>query len=133
MGMPESMDECFYFTNRKLEDGKGNAIAWVIKPVCPKCAKGKMGKPVDEKTGKVKSRSDVYTCKECGFEVEKAEFEPTLTMEIEYKCPYCGDEGEASTEYKLKSFKGVKAYVFQCGKCGEKIGITKKMKDVKKK
>ena len=39
---------------------------------------------------------------------------------------------EAKTEYKLKSFKGVKAYVFQCGKCGEKIGITKKMKELKK-
>ena len=46
------MDECFYFTNRTLEDGKGKATAWVLKPECPKCKKGPMGKPVVK--GKVK-------------------------------------------------------------------------------
>jgi predicted RNA-binding Zn-ribbon protein involved in translation (DUF1610 family) len=91
-----------------------------------------MGKPVDPKTGKVKSRADIYTCKECGYEVSKEEFDPTLKVEIQYKCPHCGDEGETTTEYKRKSFKGVKAYVFTCNKCGEKIGITKKMKAPKK-
>ena len=45
---PESMDECFYFTNRTLEEGKGRATAWVFKPDCPKCGKAKMGKPIDE-------------------------------------------------------------------------------------
>ena len=133
MTMPKSMDECFYFTNRTLEEGKGNAIAWVLKPNCPKCGKAKMGKPVDPKTGKVKSRAKEYVCPECGYTVDKEEFEPTLTMEIEYTCPYCENEGEATTEFQLKSFKGVKAYVFECGKCGEKIGVTKKMKAPKKK
>ncbi len=132
--MPESMDECFYFTNRKikLDEGEGNIIAWVKKPKCPKCKKGIMGKPVNEKTGKVKIRAKEYKCPECGYTVSKEEFDPTLTVEIEYKCPFCGNEGEAETEYKRKTWKGVKAYVFKCGKCGKKIGITKKMKKPKK-
>ena len=130
--MPESMNECFYFTNRTVEDGKGTIIAWVKKPVCPKCKKGIMGKPVDPKTGKVKSRAKEYTCKECGHTVDKEEFDQTLQVEIQYKCPYCGNQGETTTEYKRKSWKGVKAYVFTCQKCGEKIGITKKMKKPKK-
>jgi transcription elongation factor Elf1 len=129
--MPESMDECFYFTNRILEND-GSIIAWVYKPDCPKCKKAKMGKPVDPKTDKVKSRADVYVCKECGYEVEKAELDPTLKVEIQYKCPFCGNEGETTTEFKRKSYKGVQAYVFTCEKCGEKIGITKKMKKTKK-
>lgn len=129
--MPESMDECFYFTNRTLENN-GSIIAWVHRPVCPKCKKGIMGKPVDPKTGKVKSRADIYVCKECGYEVEKEEMDPTLTVEVQYKCPKCGNEGETTTDYKRKSFKGVQAYVFTCEKCGEKIGITKKMKETKK-
>jgi len=54
-------------------------------------------------------------------------------MNIKYKCPYCGNEGEATTNYKLKTFKGVKAYVFSCSKCKEQIGITKKMKEIKEK
>ncbi len=128
--MPESMDECFYFTNRTLEND-GTIIAWVYKPMCPKCGKVKMGKPVDPKTGKVKSRAKIYTCKECGYEVDKEEMDPNLKVEIEYKCPHCGDEGEATTEYQLKTWKGVKAYVFTCNKCGEKIGVTKKMKKPK--
>ena len=131
MEMPESMEECFYFTNRTLGD-KGNAIAWVKKPMCPKCGKVKMGKPVNPKTGKVKSRSDIYVCKACGYEVPKVEFEPTLTMEIQFKCPACGKDGEATTEYSLKSYKGVKGYVFSCDGCGEKLAITKKMKKPKK-
>lgn len=130
---PESMDECFYFTNRILEKGKGNVIAWVLKPKCPKCEKGIMRKPLDTKTGKVKIRAKEYACPECGYTVSKEEFEPKLKMNIIYKCPYCGNQGEAETEYKLKSFQGVKAYVFSCDKCGEKIGITKKMKEPKKK
>ena len=131
MKMPESMDECFYFTNRTLEEGKGSVIAWVYRPKCPKCGKGIMGKPVDPKTGKVKKKSDIYVCPECKYEVACAELEPTLNVEIQYKCPFCGNEGEATTEYKRKKYKGVDAYVFVCGKCGEKIGITKKMKATK--
>ena len=61
------------------------------------------------------------------------EIEPTLTVNIKYKCPYCGDEGEATTPYIRKTFEGVPAYVFSCSKCGKKMGITKKMKKGKKK
>ncbi len=130
MKLPESMDECFYFTNRRL-DNNGSVIAWVYKPDCPKCRKAKMGKPVDRKTGKVKKKADIYACPSCGYEVNIAEYEPTLKMEIKYRCPKCGNEGEATTEYKKKKFKGVDAYVFACGKCSEKIPITKKMKELK--
>ena len=52
---------------------------------------------------------------------------------VEGICPHCKKEGEATTLYKLKSFEGVKAYVFECGSCGKKLGITKKMKEGKKK
>ncbi len=92
-----------------------------------------MGKPVNPKTGKVKSRADIYVCPECGHEVNSKEFDETLKVEIQYTCPFCGKSGEATTEYKRKSYKGVKAYVFVCEHCGEKIGITKKMKVPKKK
>ena len=126
--MPESVNECIYFTNRTLGDS-GKAIAWVYKKDCPKCKKAKMGKPVEK--GKVKIRAKEYICPECGFTEEKVEHEDTLTVEIQYKCPYCGDEGEATTQYKRKTFEGVKAYVFECNKCGKKIGITKKMKEGK--
>jgi DNA-directed RNA polymerase subunit RPC12/RpoP len=129
--MPESMDECFYFTNRTIDSG--SVIAWVYKPKCPKCKKGIMGKPVDPKTGKVKRRAEIYVCSECGHEVNSKEFDETLTVEIQYTCPFCGKSGEATTEYKRKSYKGVPAYVFKCVHCGEKIGITKKMKEPKKK
>jgi len=129
--MPESMDKCFYFTNRVLENN-GSIIAWVYRPKCPKCGKGIMGKPVDPKTGKVKKRADIYTSKECGYEVNSDEFDETLKVEVQYKCPFCGNSGETTTDYKRKKYKGVDAYVFTCGKCGEKIGITKKMKETKK-
>ncbi len=131
MDMPNSVDECFYFTNRTLDNG-GSIIAWVYKPDCPECGKAKLGKPVDPKTGKIKRRSKEYVCPECDYTISKEELEPTLDVEIQYKCPHCGNEGETTTEYKRKSFKGVPAYVFKCDKCGEKIGITKKMKEPKK-
>jgi RecJ-like exonuclease len=91
-----------------------------------------MGKPQAD-DGHVKIRAKEYVCPSCNHTVSKEEFEPTLTMNIQYTCPKCKNVGETTTNYKLKSFLGTKAYVFQCGKCGEKIGITKKMKDVKKK
>jgi len=133
MKEPESMEECLYFTNRTLEEGKGQAMAWVFKSDCPECGKVKMGKPVDPKTGKVKIRAKEYICPECGHIVPKEEFESTMTMNIKYTCPFCSNEGEATTEYQLKSYKGVKAYIFECSKCKEKIGVTKKMKAIKKK
>jgi len=130
--MPESVNECIYFTNRTIgEDNSGKAVAWVYKRECPKCHKAKMGKPVEK--GKVKIRAKEYVCPECGFTQEKAEHESGLTVEIKYKCPYCGNEGEATTENTRKGFNGVKAYVFSCGKCEKTLGITKKMKAPKKK
>ncbi len=132
MKEPESMDECFYFTNRTLEE-KGQIIAWVFKPLCPKCKKVKLGKPVDPKTGKIKSRSDVYVCPSCGYEVSVKEFAPTLNVNIKYTCPHCGKSGETTTPFQRKKFKGVDAFVFVCEHCNEKIGITKKMKKPKPK
>jgi predicted RNA-binding Zn-ribbon protein involved in translation (DUF1610 family) len=129
--MPNSMDECLYFTNRTLGDGW--IKAWVYKKECPKCGKEVMGKPVDEKTGKVKIRAKEYVCPECGHTETKKDHEEALDLEIMYKCPFCGHEGEATTKYKRRTYKGVKAFVFKCGKCNEKIGITKKMKEPKKK
>jgi len=130
--MPESTDECLYFTRRSL-DNDGSLIAWVYKKDCPECGKGKMGKPVDEKTGKPKIRAKEYICPECGHSEEKKAHEESCQMEIIYKCPHCGNESEISTEYKRKSFtlengKKAPAVVFECGKCGEKIGVTKKLK-----
>ena len=105
--------------------------AWVFKNKCPKCGKT-MGKPVDPKTGKVKKRSDIYVC-ECGNTENVAEVNPTLTVNVDYRCPFCSHEGQTTTLFKRKSWQGVPAFVFECEKCKEKIGITKKMKVPKKK
>jgi predicted RNA-binding Zn-ribbon protein involved in translation (DUF1610 family) len=129
--IPEDMGDLFYFSRRAMGDGK--AMAWVYRPKCPECGKAKMGKPVNEKTGRAKIRAKEYVCPECNHTVPKEEFEETCQMEVVYTCPHCGKNGEAHTHYKLKSFEGVKAYVFECEGCGKKIGITKKMKAPKKK
>lgn len=125
---PNSMDEVVYFTNRKLEPA-GNAKAWAFRMDCPKCKKAKMGKPVEG--GKVKIRATEYVCPSCGYTEQKAEHEAKLTLSIVYTCPACQNKGEAEVEFKRKSFEGVKAFVFACGKCGKKLGITKKMKATK--
>ncbi|MBD3362039.1 hypothetical protein GF358_04590 [Candidatus Woesearchaeota archaeon] len=135
--MPNSMEECVYFTRRKLED-KGFAIAWVYREKCPKCKKGLMGKPRDEKTGKVKILAKEYVCPECGYTMEKGEYEDTLTADIQYTCPHCEYKGEHQMSFKRKKVKvfdkeeqkkkSVDALKFKCGKCGEDILITKKMK-----
>lgn len=127
---PDSMDELVYFTRRTLEP-KGKLRAWTFKIDCPKCHKALMGKPTEK--GKVKIRSTEYVCPACGYTEEKAEHEPKLTVCVDYECPACGNKAQATTPYKRKTWQGVPAYVFECGKCGEKIGITKKMKAPKKK
>ncbi len=124
---PDSMDECLYFTRRK--DDNSHIIAWVFKKQCPKCKKGLMGKPKDIKTGKPKIRAAEYACDKCGYSEEKKAHEDSLLVNIQYKCRYCGNEGETTTEFKRKSFDGIPSYVFECGKCKKKIGITKKMKE----
>lgn len=134
---PESMDECIYFTKRGIGD-KGKAMVWVFREMCPKCKKGLMGKPRDGKTGKVKIRADTYECPECGYSVNKEEYEDTLTANISYVCPKCEHKGEVQVPFKRKKTHvfddekqkkvAVDALVFQCEKCNERILITKKMK-----
>ncbi len=132
---PESTDECVYFTRRAI--GKGKTIAWVFKEKCPKCKKAFMGKPKDEKTGKVKIRAKEYVCPECGNTVEKKAYEETLTCNVQYTCPACGKSEEQQVLFKRKK---VKIFDEEEGKektgdavqivcsCGHKINITKKMK-----
>ncbi len=127
---PESMDEVVYFTNRLLENN-GRVKAWAYRLDCPECRGAKMGKPVEK--GKIKRRAKEYVCPECGFKEEGKEHEKRLVVEVVYTCPHCSHEGEATTEYKRKTFQGVPAYVFKCGGCAGKIGITKKMKKKKEK
>ena len=126
------IEKLVYYTQRKIRPN-GHAAAWVYRQKCPKCGKGLMGKPRDEKTGKVKIRSPDYICPDCGHAVEKKAYEESLTANIEYKCPKCRNEGEIQIPYKRKNFQGVPSLLFDCPKCGEKIAITKKMKDPKKK
>lgn len=126
---PNSMDECLYFTRRK--DENSHIIAWVFKKQCPKCKKGIMQKPRDEKTGRPKIRATEYICDNCGHSEEKKEHESSLIMNIQYKCPHCGNEGEATTPYVKKTFEGIPSYLFECSKCKKKIAITKKMKEKK--
>lgn len=128
---PESMEECVYFTRRAVDSG--NVMCWVFREKCPKCGKGIMGKPRDPKTGDVKIRAKEYVCPECGHTVEKQAYEDTLTANVSYTCPHCSFSGETTIPYKRKTFEGVKALVFECGKCKAKIPVTKKMKATKKK
>lgn len=129
--MPSSMDECLYFTRRSL-DNNGKIIAWVEREDCPECGKAKMGKP-KKSDGGVKIRATVYECPECNYTVPKQEYEETCTVKVIYTCPYCNHEGEAMTPYKRKKLNGVDCYVFECEECKQKIGISKKMKESKKK
>ncbi len=127
---PESMEEVVYFTRRSLEP-KGKLKAWAFKKECPECHKALMGKPVEK--GKVKIRATEYVCPNCGYSEPKAEHEATLEVSVKYTCPHCEHEGETTIPFKRKTWQGVKAFVFTCDGCGEKIGITKKMKEPKKK
>ena len=131
------MEECVYMTNRFIGE-KGSVRCWVFREKCKKCGNGMMGKPVDEKTGKVKTRAKEYACGECGYIVEKEEYEDSLSANISYTCDKCGNSGELQMAFrrnKVKRFndeKGkeekVDALVFECGKCKEKMYVTKKMK-----
>ena len=127
---PESMDDCIYFT-RRLLDHDGKIIAWIYHAECEECHKGKMGKP--RENGKVKIRAKEYVCDSCGHIESKEEHEPKQQVEIQYTCPFCKHSGEATTQNIRVSYKGVRSYVFSCEQCGEKIGITKKMKQIKEK
>ncbi|MCF7860636.1 hypothetical protein K9M79_00195 [Candidatus Woesearchaeota archaeon] len=130
MKKPDSMDECLYFTRRTI--GDGHIVAWALKKECPECKKALMGKPIG-KEGKVKIRASEYVCPECGHTEQKKEHEATLTLSVEYTCPHCKHKGESETKYQRKSFQGVQSFIIACDNCGEKIPITKKMKEPKKK
>src|SRR3989338_6569849 len=119
---PESMDECVYFTQRSLDNGKGSVKVCVFKQTCPKCKKAIMGKPRDSK-GKVKTRANEYVCPSCGYSVEKKAYEESLTANAEYKCPRCGGSGETQTQFKRKNIEGVQTLRFQCGKCKANIDV----------
>ncbi len=127
---PESMDECVYFTNRTLGDGKGSVKVWVFKQACPKCKKAIMGKPRDSK-GKVKTRAAEYVCPACGHSVEKQAYEDSLTANADYTCPACGSAGEAQIPFRRKNIEGIPTLRFQCAKCKANIDVTKKMKEKK--
>jgi|SRR3989344_4544930 len=127
---PDSVEECVYFTNRAI--GSGRAMAWVLRKECPKCKKDVLRKP-STKSGKPDKKSPIYVCKICRYEEKNEDVEKSLVLNVEYKCPHCGNEGEATSEYKRKSFDGVPSYVFECQKCRRKVGLTKKLKETKKK
>lgn len=131
--MPESVDECVYFTRRS----KPNVVAWVLKEKCPKCKKAMMGKPKGS-DGKVKIRAKEYTCSACGFTMEKQAYEDTLTASIQFTCPKCGFSGDHHMPFKRKKVKlfdeeenkevKADALLFNCPKCSQQIAVTKKMK-----
>src|SRR3989344_494732 len=129
---PNSMDECIYFTSRAIGD-KGYAIDWVFKNDCPKCKKAQIGKPKNDKTGKVQIRAKIYICPNCKYSAEKQAYEETLTCNIEYTCPSCGKDGEIQLPFIRKKVEGVDTIKFDCQHCKGRILVTKKMKDIKKK
>ncbi len=127
---PTSMEDCVYFTNRTI--GSGRAMAWVLRKECPKCGKDALRKP-SSKSGKPDKKSPIYVCKSCSYEEKNEDVESSLTINVEYKCPHCGNDGKTTSKYERKNFEGVPSYIFECQKCKEKIGLTKKLKSGKKK
>jgi DNA-directed RNA polymerase subunit M/transcription elongation factor TFIIS len=136
MKEPTSMEECIYFSNRTL--GEGKLKAWVFKENCPKCKSALMGKPKDEKTGKPKIRAKEYVCPSCTHTLEKEDYEDTLTINVKYTCPHCSHSGETQQPFKWKNIQrlneetgkkqAIKSIRFQCEKCKKDIDVTKKMK-----
>ena len=127
---PKSVSECLYFTKRSI--GKdGHVKAWVFRAPCEKCG-GNMETPKGLKKAKE------YTCDSCGHQIEAKEYETSQQVNIQYTCDNCKNSGEVQIPYKRKKVqisseedkkkKAVDALQFICGKCGEKINITKKMK-----
>ncbi len=125
--IPTSMEDLLYFSNRKMPDGV-RIIAWVDKLTCEKCKKALMGKPINEKTGKVKIRAAVFVCPECEHEEPKTAHTKKLVMQIRYTDETGKNWKSAQTAYTLKTWKGMKAYVFQNEFTGEKMGVTKRLK-----
>lgn len=127
---PETMEELLYMTRRTLVP-KGKARAWVFRKECPRCPGVKMGKPVAK--GKIKIRSSEYVCPKCDYMELKQQHEESLMCNIDYECPHCDHKGQTQVPYVRKTFQGVKSIIFHCSACDQKIGVSKKMKDPKKK
>ena len=53
-----------------------------------------------------------------------------MTANVSYTCPKCEHAGETQIPFRRKKVEGVDSLVFACQKCGEKIPITKKMKEI---
>ena len=123
--VPNSMNECLYFTNR------WDVLAWVYRKECPKCHKAKMGKPVVK--GKVKTRAKEYVCPNCGYTEDNETHESTLILEAKYTCPSCKKEGEYTGSYIRKNYLGIPPFIVECQHCGNKIPLTKKLKSKKSK
>ena len=132
---PESMDDCVYFSQRSLNNDKGESsgeiMTWVFRETCGKCGKERMGKPRDS-NGKVKIRAKEYVCPSCGFSIAKQDYEDSLVAYAEYKCCHCGDSGETRTPFKRKNINGIQTLRFSCNKCSGILDVTKKMKGKKK-
>lgn len=128
---PKSMEELVYHTIRVI--GESQIRVWVYRQDCPECGKAKMGKPRDDKTGKVKVRAKEYVCPKCGYTVEKKAYEESLEAEYKGTCPYCNKEVEGIVPFKRKSVAGVQTLRIKCPHCAANIDITKKMKEPKKK
>lgn len=125
------MDDLVYMTTRSID---GSIVrVWVYRQKCPKCKKALMGKPKDEKTGKIKVRATEYTCEECGHSIPKTQYEESLEAEYSMTCPHCKKDSEGTLPFKRKSIKGVPTLRIVCEKCGQTVDITKKMKEPKKK
>tara|TARA_Y100000310_G_C20253021_1_gene610012 strand:+ start:135 stop:542 length:408 start_codon:yes stop_codon:yes gene_type:complete len=128
---PKSMSELVYFTRRN--DEFGQVQVWVFKEKCGKCGKAFMGKPVNPKTGKVKSRAKEYVCVECNHSEEKEAYEDSLTANIVYTCPE-GHSGETRIPFKRKKIsiklptgknKRKDGISFECKKCGFEVKVVK--------
>lgn len=122
---PKSMDECVYYTCREFDNGEFSV--WVFRQKCPKCKKDYMGKPRTP-NGKVKTRAKEYICPECGYKIDKKEYEDSLIANIDYSCPKCQHKGELQIPFKRKNIGGILTLRFQCEKCNENIDVTRKMK-----
>lgn len=120
--IPQSTDECLYFTNR------GYISGWVYRKLCPKCKKATMGKPVEK--GKVKTRAKEFVCPNCHYTEDQATHENSVRVEAVYTCPKCGKKGESTAPYTRVKYHRVPSYVVSCQHCGEKMPLTKKLKEV---
>lgn len=128
---PTNVSDCLYFTNRTI--GTGKIKAWVFKGICS-CN----GKMVAVKPASALAKPKEYVCESCGKKVSTKEYEEALPINVKYTCPKCGNLSELQVPYKRKKIKifdeedqkerTADAVQFECGKCKEKLNITKKLK-----